>query len=144
MNTREILQKVANERIRQDTKWGVQNHGPFVWLAILLEEVGEAAKAALEGSSFKYQDELIEVAAVAVAAVESLNRGNIGLDSIVKLQKELKEARATIESLKAAPPVAPVRVTKCPECGCDIEGITCPECKNYFAVEDGERSVRKA
>jgi NTP pyrophosphatase (non-canonical NTP hydrolase) len=104
MNTREILQKVANERIRQDTKWGIQNHGPFAWLAILIEEVGEAAKAALEGSSFKYQDELIEVAAVAVAAVESLNRGNTGLDSIVKLQKELKEARARIESLKPVPP----------------------------------------
>ena len=101
MNTREILQKVASERIRQDTKWRVQNHGPFVWLAILLEEAGEAAKGALEGSAFKYQDELIEAAAVSVAAVECVSRGNTGLDSIVKLQKELKEARATIESLKA-------------------------------------------
>jgi len=106
MNTREILQKVANERIRQDTKWGVQNHGPFVWLAILLEEAGEAAKGALEGSAFKYQDELIEAAAVAVAAVECVSRGNTGLDSIVKLQKELKEARATIESLKSVLPDA--------------------------------------
>jgi len=103
MNTRDVLQKVADERIRQDTRWGVQNHGPFAWLAILVEEVGEAAKAALEGSSFKYQDELVEVAAVAVAAIESVNRGNVEFDSLVKIQKELKEARAMIATFKDGP-----------------------------------------
>lgn len=102
MRTPGILQAVANERIRQDTKWGVQNHPPFAWISILIEEVGEVANAALEGRGFDYRDELIQVAAVAVAAVESLDRGNVGGDALTKIQAELKEARKTIEILKEA------------------------------------------
>jgi NTP pyrophosphatase (non-canonical NTP hydrolase) len=98
--TAAVLQAVAIERIRQDTKWGEQNHSPFGWIAILTEEVGEAAKAALEGYASQYRDELIQVAAVAVAAVESLSRGNIEGDALTKIQNELKEARKTIEDLK--------------------------------------------
>lgn len=80
---RDILTEVFAERRRQDAKWGEQNHAPVLWLAILGEEVGEANKAALEahfpnydryGDWTDYRRELIEVAAVAVAAVESLDR----------------------------------------------------------------------
>lgn len=100
MNTPSILQMIRAERIRQDTKWGVQNHPPLGWIAILVEEVGEAAKGVLEGSSFKYRDEMIQVAAVAIAAIESLDRGNVGMDSIVKLQWELNCAKALLQKLK--------------------------------------------
>lgn len=77
------LQDVLQERIRQIKKWGQQNHHPLEWLAILGEEVGEANKAAVEAHFpsnrtpedwAQYRKELIEVAAVAVAAVESLDR----------------------------------------------------------------------
>jgi len=77
-----VLVEVEKERSRQDEKWGEQNHYPSEWLMILLEEVGEANKAALE-THFgtvsddwkKYRKELIHVAAVAVAMVECLDRG---------------------------------------------------------------------
>ncbi len=74
------LVEVEVERARQDGLWGVQNHCPADWLMILGEEVGEANKAALEwklgGRNLgNYRKELIHVAAVAVAAVECLDRG---------------------------------------------------------------------
>ena len=77
MNIQEVLQEVAKERQRQDAKWGVQRHNPLTWLAILGEEVGEVNKAVLENIFSKkglenYREELIQVAAVAVAAIESL------------------------------------------------------------------------
>lgn len=82
---RPVLEEVLQERAKQHLKWGEQNHAPFTWLAILGEEVGEANKAALE-THFEYPDadkdysnyreELIQVAAVAVAMVESLDRNH--------------------------------------------------------------------
>lgn len=76
-----VLLEVATERARQDALWGEQNHSPFVYLAIASEELGEASQAALkaihEGGKTlgDYRDELIQVAASAVAAVECLDRG---------------------------------------------------------------------
>ena len=80
----EIVDEIFAERLRQDAKWGEQNHKPIEWLPILMEEVGEASKAALEehfkeyyiDMSFQdYRKECIEVAAVALAMVECLDRG---------------------------------------------------------------------
>ena len=83
-----IFQNIALERRRQDAKWGEQNHDAFLWLAILGEEFGETAKAAIEGRLADMRTELIHVAAVAVAAIESLNRN------------ELVEHRATHDVFK--------------------------------------------
>ncbi|MCT4647589.1 MAG: MazG-like family protein [Carboxylicivirga sp.] len=84
-----IYREIVDERQRQDEKWGEQNHKPVEWCAILGEEVGEVNKAALEShfkSRFKcyeegakealanYREELIQVAALAVAMIESLER----------------------------------------------------------------------
>jgi NTP pyrophosphatase (non-canonical NTP hydrolase) len=74
-----ILGEVAEERISQDAKWGEQNHLDFVWCAILGEEVGEVANAILEGTFSDaplahVRDELVQVAAVAVAWVEAIDR----------------------------------------------------------------------
>ncbi len=76
-----ILNEIKIERQNQDCKWGVQNHHPFVWLAILGEEVGEVNKAVLDHNFDKkslenYREELIQVAAVAVAMIECLDREN--------------------------------------------------------------------
>ena len=68
------LQNINGERERQDELWGEQNHSPFVWLAILGEEYGEACKAIIENNNCDYRKELVEIAAVAVAAIESLDR----------------------------------------------------------------------
>lgn len=69
-----ISNEVLNERSAQDRKWGIQNHTREHWGAILMEEVGEAAKADLENDIDGYRKEMIQVAAVAQAAVESLDR----------------------------------------------------------------------
>jgi NTP pyrophosphatase (non-canonical NTP hydrolase) len=75
------LEDVIEERVRQEQKWGVQNHDPFKWAAVLGEEVGEVNKAILEmhfgedpAMVADVRAELIQVAAVAVAFVECLDR----------------------------------------------------------------------
>ena len=75
------MEDVLVERRRQDCKWGVQRHPPEWWLVILGEEYGEACQAALadmftknrrtgEKRSGEYRKELVQVAAVALAAIE--------------------------------------------------------------------------
>jgi NTP pyrophosphatase (non-canonical NTP hydrolase) len=70
-----VIAFVQDERRRQDEKWGPQSEHTFEhWLAILTEEVGEVAKAILEtdvaGPRYEIRNELIHVAAVAMAALE--------------------------------------------------------------------------
>ena len=72
---RAILDQIAKERERQDIKWGQQNHENGYWLAILMEEVGEVAKAIVEGSGpSTVRTELIHVAAVCVSWLECMDR----------------------------------------------------------------------
>lgn len=82
--TRLVLADVVAERMAQDAKWGEQNHPSEVWLAILSEEVGEMAKTMLpgEGTLFDTRDEAVQVAAVAVAFVESIDRALLRLDRL--------------------------------------------------------------
>jgi NTP pyrophosphatase (non-canonical NTP hydrolase) len=73
-----VLSEVLDERTRQDKKWGEQSHGGDTWLVILMEEVGELAQATLKtrfGGKGNAREEAIQVAAVAVAIVEALDRG---------------------------------------------------------------------
>ncbi len=82
-----IIDEVKVELGRQVEKWGIQNHNLPIWLMILGEEVGEANEAALEAGCpngkpipgdwiRKYRKELIQVAAVAISAVDSLDRNS--------------------------------------------------------------------
>ena len=67
-HTRLILEKVFNERMAQHGRFGEQDHSDEEWLTILVEEVGEAAKAILkEATHAGLEMELIQIAAVAVA-----------------------------------------------------------------------------
>ena len=77
----EAIRDVYGERLSQDHKWGVQDRAPSVWLAILTEEVGEVARHIIDAINQErpieregYRMELVQVAAVAVAAVECLDR----------------------------------------------------------------------
>ena len=65
-----VLCQVEDERERQDAKWGVQDYGVYKWLTILGKKLGDANKAALEDNAQSYRDELIQIAAVAVAMIE--------------------------------------------------------------------------
>lgn len=72
-------QMVAAERLRQNQRWGEQNHTPEIWLAILVEEVGEIARAMLEyrfneAAKEDIGSELIQSAAVLHAIWESGRR----------------------------------------------------------------------
>lgn len=76
-----ILRRVDREREAQDDKWGVQKHPPIEWVSILTEEVGEVAQEANKirfAPSLKqkykqaYVEELVQVAAVAVAMIECI------------------------------------------------------------------------
>jgi len=85
MSRHDLLLELDRERIRQDAKWGEQNHKAPMWVAILTEEVGEAAALSLSdeyGTSLsdreKLREELIQVAAVAVAFIECLDRNPFG------------------------------------------------------------------
>lgn len=69
------IERIRRERLRQDAKWGEQNHDPDRWALILTEETGEVAKAALERDHKAYIAELVQVAAVALAALECAARG---------------------------------------------------------------------
>jgi hypothetical protein len=69
-----VLNEVMQERTSQDQQWGEHNHDPAVWMLILTGEVGEAARDALEVNLAGYRADLIQVAAAAVAAIESLDR----------------------------------------------------------------------
>lgn len=78
-----VMRDVLAERLIQEQKWGVQNHRQIVWLAILAEEFGEAAREANEfhfrpeldaDLQKKLRYELVQTAAVAVAMIESLDR----------------------------------------------------------------------
>ena len=92
MTTLHAIRCVTDERERQIQKWGVQDHPIADWFLILGEEVGEAQREACE-HVFRlrfpehYPDdperlqrlrtELVQVAAVAVAIVESLDRNEL-------------------------------------------------------------------
>ena len=65
-------EEVAKERERQLAKWGVQFHTPEKWFLILSEEVGEVAKAILEGKGEDSIAELVQVVAVIETWIESL------------------------------------------------------------------------
>jgi len=76
------LELVLTERVKQEKKWGEQNHNPFIYLAILGEEYGELAKECVEhgltGLDHDNNDRLlaeaVDTAAVALAFVACLLR----------------------------------------------------------------------
>lgn len=87
-----VLLEILEERKRQDAKFGKdRNHCPLEWSGILHEEYLEATREVVDGHfEFnaanrdghwrKLRTELIQVAAVAVAFVESLDRNELKYD----------------------------------------------------------------
>ena len=74
---RRALLDVAQERKKQDAKWGDTLHPPEVYLAILIEEVGELGTAILAeamGGRGNIREELVQVAAVAARMIELCDR----------------------------------------------------------------------
>ena len=78
------IEEIKAERVRQNQKWGIQNHFPNVWLGILVEEIGEVAQAICDDKIEEYKKELIQVAAVCVQAVYCLDRNGHKLKRLIK------------------------------------------------------------
>ncbi len=74
-DTNEVLAEVREERRNQDEMWGEQNHDDTFWLAILMEEVGEASEHTLSDDKEGLREELVQTAAVVVAWIECIDRG---------------------------------------------------------------------
>jgi len=76
--TKGVLKEVRKERVRQDALWGEQDNTAEEWMVILMEEVGEVCREIQDmtttGKFDNYREELIQVAAVAVSAVECFDR----------------------------------------------------------------------
>lgn len=76
---------ILAERTRQDEQWGVQNHHPAYWLAILGKQVGQFGSAILnrewwhdrEGATVILRNEAVQVAAVALAIIECIDAGEM-------------------------------------------------------------------
>jgi NTP pyrophosphatase (non-canonical NTP hydrolase) len=68
----EVFGRILERRGEQDIKWGPlpRNLPTRTWLAVLVEEVGEVAKADLEHDFDNYVYELIDVAAVVTAMLQ--------------------------------------------------------------------------
>lgn len=76
----ELEVEVAAERDRQDRKWGAQRcHPPDRWIVILGEEFGEVCEARNDHDTAGYRAELIQVAAVALAAIEALDNHGMAI-----------------------------------------------------------------
>lgn len=71
---------IQRERTRQIEKWGDQHHDDAWWCVIEMEELGEVARAIYERaprwddeSRARLREELVQVAAVAVAWIEDID-----------------------------------------------------------------------
>jgi NTP pyrophosphatase (non-canonical NTP hydrolase) len=124
-----MLQRVRDERQRQIAKFGDQRQNDNMeWTAILAEEMGEAAKAALDsrpGTRTGYatedelQNELIQTAAVAIAWAEALEAKfavKFREDQRNQKRKLLSAPRQRIVEANVLPDEAGIQTDKL-ECG---------------------------
>lgn len=75
-----VFTDIVRERRAQDEKWGANRElVSLLWCTILGEEYGESCQAALHRDHEHLREELIQLAAVAVAMVESIDNGTMGV-----------------------------------------------------------------
>lgn len=110
-----ILNRIVEERHRQDERYGDLNHGLSVadWIALLAEEFGEASKDAVD-FRFRQQslvllvDELIQVAAVAVQFIEKIHAEDLAEVRFSALERvRLDEALGFGQATSRAPLLLP-------------------------------------
>lgn len=76
-----VLSDVKKQRMKQLERWGIQEHDPKTWYAILGEEFGEIGKEIAEGeingvfNMAAYREECLHTAAVALAMVQFIDDG---------------------------------------------------------------------
>ena len=68
-----IFKTIAFERGQQDRKWGSIQENPhswLEWLALMQMELGEAERAIMQNGGVGVIDEVIQLGALAIAALE--------------------------------------------------------------------------
>lgn len=79
---------IDSERERQVALFGEQNHHPAYWLALLGKQMGQLGEAVVQrewrvdkaNALNKVREEAVQIAAVAVAMIEAIDRGNVPSD----------------------------------------------------------------
>lgn len=73
-----VLSEVADERQRQDEKWGGpehdNGHAPADWMDFIDLKLDEAELAANQGNVREVRRVMVQIAALAVAGVQALDR----------------------------------------------------------------------
>lgn len=76
-NFNKILDDIAEERVRQDAKFGItRGLTPMEWLPALVEEIGEFAQCICDGSDYstEMRVELVQIAALTVAIIQDIDQ----------------------------------------------------------------------
>lgn len=70
----DILRQIITERDEQDIEHGAEQIAePTEWLTYIVEELGEVARAYLYNQKYDYRNEMIQLAAIVMAAIESFD-----------------------------------------------------------------------
>lgn len=96
----EFFDRVLNERERQKNFWGNKVHGGHAWVSILGEEFGEFCKAVNGGYFSGAEDELVQIAAVAMAAYEQSKAGSILFPDWTYKDSEIEYWRNRYQTLR--------------------------------------------
>lgn len=79
----EDTRRMVDKRVRQNyVRWGDQRHGSDRWLTILVQEVGKLAQALNHYNAVRIEEQLIDIAAVAITAHRDYTRPFIGAASV--------------------------------------------------------------
>lgn len=98
-----ILDEITVERKNQIAKWGDNKPPIDTMLRVIGEEFGEACQAINDGDHYGYRQELIQVAACCVKAVEAFDAGvTTGPDQkeVEALKKEIKRLEDIIRNVR--------------------------------------------
>ena len=76
-NIREkIFQQISDERDRQNEKWGGKDHdlqhSKNIWTRLIVRQLGDADRALERGDTDDWGNQMVQVAALAVTALECL------------------------------------------------------------------------
>ena len=75
MELEDVMWAIRMEREYQRHRFGTDTHDRGVWMAILLDRLHKAAASSIEGDADQCMQEILTVAAVAVAAMEGHGTG---------------------------------------------------------------------
>lgn len=122
----QALTDIFFERLKQDEKWGGPNHDDqhtlMDWTTFLKQHSSYAEHAVITGHKTKYRKFLVEVAALAVAALEAFDRST---DNTFTNPQKMVVFRSYLMDLFQIPETPPTKKeSKAKKKGFDIEAVS--------------------